>query len=541
MSSQHEAVIEAMEARIYRYAGRAANGWMSFTGCLNTSEGKYHCEVAIDPEFFELPKIRLNPIPESLRPIAPHIGGDGGICYLAEGMVVLDIFDPVGQTLRCIEEAESVLGKVLRKELVKDLTEEFFAYWAAGYCIFDVQKPILGEVPGFCLLGRSGGRIPVIADNLKITSLKLDLMGFQKKRERIPAYIVKTDVEPRPSQENWPPKSVAEFLSWQRLLDKRCAKKIEQRIREASRLTDKDALIIIKSPHSRYGAHIRFDESVLPHERFVESRGTKRLFSHKITRLHAFRLDDQYLAERNSPGMKTLAGKKIAVIGCGTIGGYLIDTLAKAGAGTGGGEITVVDHEDLGPQNLGRHRLGIAHVFSNKAKGMWHELQFDNPSVSVRALEVDARKAHLGSIDLLIDATGEEALGHWLAWRYASEVPMLSIWIEGPGVAVRALIKKHVSGACYRCLSEHQRAGGLLSVKGDIPKLFAGHGCEGLYVPFPATVSLQAAALGAEMAMAWVNGAETPSLRTRVTDTSYELDTPDCDVLKAEGCPICSI
>jgi hypothetical protein len=73
-----------------------------------------------------------------------------------------------------------------------------------------------------------------------------------------------------------------------------------------------------------------------------------------------------------------------------------------------------------------------------------------------------------------------------------------------------------------------------------MPVLRAGHGCEGLYVPFPATVSLQAAALGAEMALAWVNNAETPSLRTRITDSGYELATPDCDVLQAERCPACS-
>jgi hypothetical protein len=317
------------------------------------------------------------------------------ICYLAKGMVVLDFFDPVGQTLRCIEEAESVLGKVLRKELVKDLEEEFFAYWDAGYCIFDVQKPILGEVPGFCLLARSGGRTPVIADDLAATSLKLDLMGFETKRERIPAYIVKTDTEPRPNQENWPPNTVAEFLSWQRLLDGHCAKKIERRISEASRLTDKDALIIIKSPHSRYGVQIQFDQSTLPPEKLAKSRGTKRFYSHRITRLHACRLDDEYLAQRNIPSMQTLAGKKIAVIGCGTIGGYLVDALAKAGAGTGGGQLTIVDYESLGPQNLGRHRLGMVHVFMNKAAAMRLELLFNNPSTVVRALEIDARNSHL--------------------------------------------------------------------------------------------------------------------------------------------------
>ncbi|WKC36722.1 ThiF family adenylyltransferase [Ectopseudomonas chengduensis] len=540
MDSPHEAVIEALAARGFRYAGRAADSWMSFYGELRTTEGDHGCEVWVDPDFFALPRVRLCVVPESLRPIAPHIVGDGGLCYLAAGMVVLDFFDPVGQTLRCLEEAERVLGQLLRKELVADLTEEFFIHWYAGECIFDVQTPKLGEVPGFCLLGREGSRIPVIADDLEITSMKLDLMGFEAKRQRIPAYIVQTDVEPRPSQENWPPKTVADFLSWQRQLDKSCAKKVEQRISEASRKTGKDALIIIKSPRLRYGIQIHFDRSVLPTEKLATVRGTQRLYSYEITRIHAMRLDAAYLAQRNIPGMQTLAGKKIAVIGCGTIGGYLIDALAKAGAGTGGGLLTLVDYETLGSQNLGRHRLGMQSLFRNKAEAMCITLMFENPSVAARALEVDARDAHLGPIDLLIDATGEESLGHWLSRRYADALPMLSVWIEGPGVAVRALMKKPGPGGCYRCLSEHQRAGYLPAVEGGVPHVLAGHGCEGLYVPFPATVSLQAAALGAEMALAWANNTEMPALRTRVTNSAYELATPDCDVLTAKGCPICS-
>src|SRR5690606_9586062 len=109
-----------------------------------------------------------------------------------------------------------------------------------------------------------------------------------------------------------------------------------------------------------------------------------------------------------------------------------------------------------------------------------------------------------------------------------------------PGVAVRALMKKPGSGGCYRCLREHQRAGHFRTVDGEIPYLLAGQGCEGLYVPFPATVSLQAAALGAEMALAWANNTEISALRTRITDSAYILGTPDCDIMTATGCPVCS-
>jgi hypothetical protein len=72
-----------------------------------------------------------------------------------------------------------------------------------------------------------------------------------------------------------------------------------------------------------------------------------------------------------------------------------------------------------------------------------------------------------------------------------------------------------------------------------MPKLLAGQGCEGLYVPFPATVSLQAAALGAEMVSSWVNNDDAPTLRTRVLDSQFQSATPDCSLLKQSECPAC--
>jgi hypothetical protein len=206
----------------------------------------------------------------------------------------------------------------------------------------------------------------------------------------------------------------------------------------------------------------------------------------------------------------------------------------------GGGKLTLVDFELLMPQNVGRHRLGLPYSLKNKAWGVSMMLQIDAPGIEVRTLEVDVRNAHLGDIDLLIDATGEEALGHWLAANYVSSTPILSVWIEGPGTAVRALLKKPGDGACYRCLSTYSRAGQFPTVQGEVPHVMAGHGCEGLYVPFPATVSIQAAALGAEMVLAWANGKTNPSLRTKITDSGFTLATADCDPPRIEACPACT-
>jgi molybdopterin/thiamine biosynthesis adenylyltransferase len=516
------------------------NRWLRFAGPLNTSEGIFACEFSVDPSFFSLPVVKLKELPTTLGAVTPHLGANGWLCYLAANTVVLDIFDPIGQTLRCLAEAERVLGCVLRGEMVDDLEEEFFVHWYSQLCLFDMQKLERGEVPAFCVISQAGVRTPVITDDLERTVTKINALKLHQKRQRILAYVVGSSAQPRPSQKAWPPETVADILSWQRELDKGCARKIQQRISEAHRQKLTEALIFITTPKLNYGFQVHFEQSILDDEKFKLARGTERLYSLRVTRLSAIRIDEQYITQRNIPFLKTLAGLKIALIGCGTIGGYLADMLVKAGAGTGGGRLTMVDYELLMPPNVGRHRLGLQFAFKNKADGMAMVLQNDAPGVAVRALEVDVRDAHLGEIDLLIDATGEEALGHWLTSKYVPSTPMLSVWIEGPGAAVRALMKTNEEGACYRCLSTYSRAGQFPTVQGGMPHVMAGHGCEGLYVPFPATVSIQAAALGAEMALAWVNGKISASLRSKITDCAYTVATADCSPPRIEDCPACS-
>ena len=363
-------------------------------------------------------------------------------------------------------------------------------------------------------------------------------LGYQVTDKTVLTYRVKTTAQPRPLTSHWPPKTVGDVLAWQSTLDARCRRKIHERIKEGQSKKANGVLIIIESPLMTYGFAVLFDHQVSQKTKLADRRDSS--FGLKVMPVSVIRIDDRYLAQRNIPKSKTLAGKRIALVGCGTIGGYLSDMLVKAGAGTCGGKLTLVDFDCLLPQNIGRHRLGFPDLLSNKAEAMAKELKRLSPGAEVYALPVDVRQAQLGQPDLLIDATGEESLGHWLCGRYRAPTPMLSVWIEGPGTAVRALLRTNASGACYRCLWHSHQRGELRSTLDALPNILAGHGCEGLYVPFPASVSVQAASLGAEMALDWINGVHSPALRTRLIDQTHQLATPDCDPLRDRDCPLCN-
>ena len=524
-----ESVIDAFEQRGFVFAGKTDDSWFRLNGRLTPLQADqgYLCELQLDPSFFDLPRIRLLEIPPELPAAVPHIGADGGLCYIAKGTVVLDIYDPVGQSLACLERATSVLGQILNGRLVEDLAEEFFAYWHGLFCFVDMQSKDLGEQN--CLVVQENGRsLYFVTDDESRTTGKLKSLGYKVTDKTVLTYRVKTKAQPRPLTSHWPPETVGDILEWQSTLDPQCRRKIHERIKEGERRKANGSLIFIESPLMTYGFAVFYDRRhLLRKKKFVDRRDLS--YRLKVMPISVVRIDDGYLAQRNIPNSKTLAGKNIAVVGCGTIGGYLADMLVKAGAGTFGGKLILVDFDSLFPQNIGRHRLGFPDLLSNKAEAMSKELRRLTPSVEIRALPVDVRQAQLGKLDLLIDATGEESLGHWLCGHYPHPTPMLSVWIEGPGTAVRALIRTTTSGACYRCLWHSNRRGELRSTVEPLPVILAGHGCEGLYVPFPASVSVQAASLGTEMALDWVNGTNSPALRTRLIDRTKQLATPDCD------------
>ena len=532
-------VIEAFKQQGFEFVGKTDDGWFKLRGLLipcGAVDG-IPCEVQLDPTFFDLPRIRLLKIPPELPNAVPHLGAEGGLCYLAKGTVVLDIYDPVGQSLACLQRAAAVLGQILKGEMIEDLAEEFFAYWGGWPCFVDMQGEDLGRQN--CIVAQANGNpLWFITDNEDRTTRKLHSLGYQVTDKTVLTYRVKTTAQPRPLTSHWPPKTVGDVLAWQSTLDARCRRKIHERIKEGQSKKANGVLIIIESPLITYGFAVLFDHQVSRKTKLADRKDSS--FGLKVMPVSVIRIDDRYLAQRNIPKSKTLAGKRIALVGCGTIGGYLSDMLVKAGAGTCGGKLTLVDFDGLFPQNIGRHRLGFPDLLSNKAEAMAKELKRLSPGAEVHALPVDVRQAQLGKLDLLIYATGEESLGHWLCGRYGAPTPMLSVWIEGPGTAVRALLRTNASGACYRCLWQSHRRGELRSTIDALPNILAGHGCEGLYVPFPASVSVQAASLGAEMALDWINGVHSPALRTRLIDQTHQLATPDCDPLRDRDCPLCN-
>lgn len=502
---------------------------------VTETQGAVPCEIWLDRTFETPLRVKVTQIPAHLPRVIPHLGPDGSVCYAAPGTEVIDIFDPVGQTRTSLLQAAQVLEQILAGKMVEDLQEEFFAYWNGFACYHDIEKRSSGPLG---LLRLSDDHRYVLTDDPERSRRKFLRVGREIESFNAPVALVTSTAAPRPLQTEWPPQTVGQILDWLSVLDDACRRKVHARILSAYRNGNPAVVIVIESRKTGYSYGFLVHDLQWHRQPLLRSLDQRQpIFDRPIIPLEMVRLDDRYLCERNIPGQTTFIGKRIGLIGCGTIGGFVADMLVKAGAGIGGGSLVLVDNDLLAPQNLGRHRLGFHHLFSPKSLALAQELKAVMPLANVIAYNHIAQEVNLGGLDLIIDATGEEAFGHWLAKN--AGCALLHVWIEGAGAAVRALLHNHVDAGCYRCLSEHNREGNLECIVGGVEAIFAGQGCEGLYVPFPASVSIQAAALALDCALAWVGGKPWPALSTRLTDSSQELATPDCSILKHPECPAC--
>lgn len=110
--------------------------------------------------------------------------------------------------------------------------------------------------------------------------------------------------------------------------------------------------------------------------------------------------------ERNIPALSeeecnTLLGKRVLVVGCGGLGGHLIDMLARIGVGS----LRVVDGDVFEPSNLNRQLLSEVPLLGvSKAKAAAAKISRINPEISVEVVDSFLTEKNVKETLLFCDA-----------------------------------------------------------------------------------------------------------------------------------------
>lgn len=531
------------------------DGRCSFRGTLPCKFGNAIVTLTIvDWDFVRYPVIQVEDLPKGAPALVPHISAWGGFCYLAPGSVVLDRFKPDVAVEQCLLLAEKELNRLLSDQTYRqgEFQSEFGPNWYIG------QMPLPRQV----LLGtlKEGDQrcasymmsLGDVAANL-ISSEPLEANRVAKAcgweapvLGRSSCWIIRSQRMPTLMPDGLP-ETIGAMFTWLKAWDETVYRRVNQVFGGRDYLAQSEIAFVIQSAAGWLGFSMEIDQTLALAFRRNPGQLRQRLHSGRrntqIRRISVVEISPDFVHGRNLT-FPTLKDRRVVLVGCGSIGSYLSQALVRLGAGTGKGELTLIDPDYLSPGNLGRHLLGFDALYKEKATALAELLckQFPHAKIVAKPSRI-ALPADLKLGELLIDATGEEALSeainyHRLTLPEASRPIAQYIWVTGRGECVQALWTDEARHACYRCMRQSDDA--------RTPRFDLGlprdegvmHGCQA-FTPYAVSAPMSASALAIDQVAAWLGGDVSPRFRTRTVEYSKARGLKNQDVSPLKGCPAC--
>lgn len=500
-----------------------------------------------DYDFLELPKIRILKREALPKRLAAHIVSNGTLCYADKATFLLDRYQPDRSLASCLEQARSTLNTLLHGNPSPAYMAELAAYWSATpYCLIDEPAELtrcvfgIGEFqngPQILISGRSEERLQAWTKKAG---------GTFAKTFEAPVVHAIDSIRP-PTSGTLTLEGATDWLqpqtgSARSLVDLAIGSAKE---RPAIMIAASNAIIGFRAEKTaliKKSEQGGFRASALP------GLWKKEAERARLETFHCVLASHDEITARNLDEAAPLTGKRLAMIGCGTIGGYLARALVQLGAA-----LLLIDHDELKPENLGRHILGARHLWRNKAVALADQFGSDFPDAKLEAVAAHAQGTfdRLAGYDLVIDATGDEQFSEALNCFALTRIggaksfpPTLFAMLFGNGLAAQSYLARWEKGkACYRCLKPRfegeWRFNPLKPEARETGK--AIRPCaQGSFIPYAVPASMQAAALAATHASEFFGTDYEHDLRTVQVDASTTVNIPFRNVDRAKTCPVCA-
>ncbi|MER8684176.1 ThiF family adenylyltransferase [Mesorhizobium sp. M1405] len=434
------------------YRGRSAEiGWRF--DC-DFSDRRRRLDILVTAAFpFAPARIALVDRPSFLT--WPHVESDGALCLVPDH-ATFPIDDPYAGIAELLEMTFDLIEALIRGERDADFQSEFLTYWhhagrGRARTILSLIEP---TPPSRTVSIWEGARRTIIADN--DGTLRDWLRNFAPA---IPAaelrfnsgLLVWMDVVPLPSEYPSSAKDVYDIAARAGVaahLDELAREMRQRLIVMLGASTDNGpalATTVVNRPKLVRGSDpliAGFRPSRVP-----DNVLHARLFGgNAADRTSVERVDPTWVHGRDrDPRILTLRRATVAVLGCGSVGGPVAMTLARAGVG----KLILVDKQTLTGANVGRHPLGVGSIGAAKTIELAKRIRSDLPHVEVvfhNALVqnvLPGADGPLAGVDLIVSALGdwpsESLLDEWQAVQ-TRRFPIVYGWAEPHAAAGHAII-----------------------------------------------------------------------------------------------------
>ncbi|EGR4214302.1 ThiF family adenylyltransferase [Vibrio metoecus] len=553
-----------------------------YTKKYRVGESGHSYSVALilpqDPHI-ELPYAYTYEVPDELKgKLIPHISHEGYVCYVEQMEAdwnpneLITLYKAIDLQIQKTLEIASV-SFIDKKKGNQELANEFVSYWAAErslylmsdcsrkfqyktYAAHSLDDPCKTE---FITVGNSTSQQDITLENDEIVSwLKQRRLTLTcDSVAGMPTFYVRV----KPNQLSgitWPPESFKEVLLWLQKVDISARNHLVYVLSSSS---SKRNLVLLdiegQYPISIYlelntnlrtdrlGKNSRKKGSASSVKHIALTMGSRH-FCSNFTRVSVVKADRKTLQSRNKKRPQDLSKYRIALIGCGTIGGYLAHLLLRSGAGCGTSPFHLYDADTYNPQNFSRHPLTARSFGANKAEELAHDLK---SSIHISKNIVGHNKnfliteVNLRAYDIVIDATGRPPVSKRLAFVVRSidvaRPTLIHAFNDGNGRASKVMIDK--GSSCYNCMRMDKSVhfDGVDSRFSDIDLVKERHiSCGNTYTSFDSAVSHVTAAIAQEAVLNSLESSPPWTYSEFVLDERFRTGKRRV-LIKQNGCSIC--
>jgi hypothetical protein len=479
-----------------------------YVGTLEIDGSNFKIEIRVtEPNLVKLPKVYILEAPENFPKTRPHSEEDQALCYLNQEERVIDCYQPQATVEEILFHVRRTISEIKTGIANSHIENEFSSYWVIGGKNY--FSSIDYENCEKCFL--ANGKIADQTKGFLVREIKdFGSYKIEYRRERMTVEeVFPIKFSDRIKWVGAPnmPGTLGEIKTWLKACHPRELAQLDSII--AEKITTEDHRILFVTEKMQCGFAIKFDSIFL--NQIIKNKKDNELGKFisgskgdliKIERFGVTPMSQNFMLNRNF-NSNLFLGKNITLIGLGSIGSQLAFDLARSGGGNGPqGLLTFVDFDMFSAANISRHILGYEYLGMNKAVGTEMKLKRDLAKINIKTFTASVFEVPLNwDSDLIIDATGEEAVSEYLNRQYlvvrqSKKAKLFHTWIRGTGIAVESFIGSP-NGACLRCL----RKPGLLDMADDFDvrnglplEDLKTDGCNSKYTPYSIAVSSIAAA-----------------------------------------------
>lgn len=536
------------------------DSWITVEGEIEVEGRDATLVLALPPTFpISLPCFYLKPW-DALG-IIPHVELDGRICYLDREGLMLDQRQPNQIVVEAYERVRGTLASGITRTNASDFSDEFENYWGKlADCIHleSIFEPS-NHTCSLAIVTDHKLKTTFVAENQQAVAsfYNRDNPTGQSTIERavyVPLNEGSVIVPPRTNPPFWTVDDARNAIMPHVVPAE--VKYLTKRLRTKNRDVKH---VIFRLPRPSGGDclfGIRYDGLGERHP--LLEGGTAQM----LTPLALSRLERSYIVPRGG-GNATLDSKRVLLIGCGAVGGFLAFNLVRAGIM----KITLMDFDTLKPENTFRHVLGRRFWGSFKVDALKRELEAEIPYVRVETRKYSITQALFDNVvdfsqyELVVLATGDPTVELEVNKRiHKTGCPALFTWLEPLGIGGHVLVVNNArDGGCLECLytaptETLQNRASFAAPNQQFGRALSG--CGSLHTPYGAMDATTTATLAARIAIKVLNGSEkgNPLLSWKgeahefvengfVVSDRYRMSQQKLDSLRYDyricQCPVC--